>query len=141
MAGMVPTRTGSKYLNNYTWLQNYDGLDTAISGTLNAASFRVAGTHKVENWITSGVPVAQITTPGATFGEWGLYDPAAVNGLQTHKGFIKDGVQFVDNVTNVENAPLTAAILTEGQINYKRLPVAFDITGAGVNKTFFRYWE
>lgn len=135
MAGLVPTRSTNRYLNNYTWLADYNGLATAMSGTLNAESFRGAGTHKVENWITSGVPLGRITTPGPTFEEFGLYDPDATNGLEKHFGFLKDGIQFVDNVSGVENQPLTGAILTEGQIIVARLPVVFDLTKAGVNKT------
>jgi hypothetical protein len=139
MAGLIPKRINSSDIRDYTWLADYTGMEEAESATLHFASLNAAGTHKLENWIKSGTPLAKITAAGATKGQYGLYTPGETNGLQTHVGFLKTELQLVDPVTGANNDPLTGAVLRFGQILYTRLPVTFDPTAAGANKTQFIY--
>ena len=126
MAGLTPTRQNDSDIQDFTWLADYTGVVEAQSATLNAASFAPAGTHKLQNWLKSGVPLGIITAAGATEGEFGLYTPGATNGLETHVGFLKAEIQLVDPVTGVANTPLSGAVMRFGQIIVDRLPVVFD---------------
>ena len=130
MAGFTPTRTSNQNVVDYTWLASREGLEEAQSGTLNTASFEVAGTHKLENWLKSGTPVAIITAAGPTKDQFALYDPTKTNGQEVHEGYLIAELQMVDPVTGQKNEPLTGAILRRGQIIVNRLPVAFNLAPA-----------
>lgn len=136
MAGLTPTRSQDKAIEDFTWLADYTGMEDAESGTLDVDSLKVAGGHRLENWLRSGTPLGKITAAGAKKGQFGLYDPAATDGRQKHYGFLKAEVQLVDNVSLVENKPLSGAVLNYGQITVNRLPVAFDPTLASVSPHF-----
>lgn len=139
MAGLTPARYNDATIEDFTWLADFNGLEEAESGTLHAASLRVAGGHLKENWIRSGTPLGKITAAGATKGQFGLFDTAATDGRQFHYGFLKAEVQLVDRVTGVENTPLSGAVLNQGQILTARLPVAFDPAHANANTKHFIY--
>lgn len=136
MAGLVPTRSNNADIRDYTWLASREGVENAHSATLHAASLRVAGTHKLDNWLKSGIPLGEITAEGATKGQFGLYDPVATDGRQKHVGFLLVEIQLADAVSGVENAPLFGAILRKGQVIVNRLPVTFDKTDADVSPHF-----
>lgn len=136
MAGLTPKRYNNQDVQDFTWLADYDGLESAQSATLNAASFAVDGTHKLENWIKSGTPVAIITAAGATKGQFALYDTTKSNGQEKHVGFLKAEVQLSDPVTSTTNEPLSGAVIRFGQIIVNRLPVTFDPAGAGASSHF-----
>jgi hypothetical protein len=136
MAGLIPRRTSSSDIRDFTWLADYTGMEEAQSVTLHYASLNAAGTHKLENWLKSGTPLGEITADGATKGQFGLYDPAATDGRQKHVGFLKAEVQLQDNTNGVSNDPITGAALRFGQIIYTRLPVTFDPTDADVSPHF-----
>lgn len=139
MAGLIPTRTINKDVRDNTWIASSDGLQHAQSATLNAASFNVAGTHKLDNWLRSGTPVAIITAAGATKGEFALYDPTKTNGQEVHEGFLVSEIQMVDPDGTV-NAPLSGAVIRRGQIIVNRLPVAFNLApAAGKISSHFIY--
>lgn len=136
MAGLTPTRSTNFNIRDHTWLASAEGLEYAQSATLHAASLSAAGNHRKENWLKGGTPLGEITSAGATKGQLGLYDPAAVDGRQKHVGFLVDGVQLVDPVSGVANSPLTGAVLRRGQVIVNRLPVTFDATDADVSPHF-----
>ena len=139
MAGLIPKRINSSDIRDFTWLADYTGMEEAQPVTLHYASLNAAGTHKLENWVKSGTPLGEITAEGATKGQFGLYDPAAVDGRQNHAGFLKAEIQLQDPVTATSNEPITGAALRFGQILVTRLPVTFDHTAAGVDKAHFIY--
>lgn len=140
MAGLTPKRYNNQDIQDFTWLGDYDGLESAQSATLNAASFAPAGTHKLDNWLKSGTPLAIITAAGATQGQFALYDSTKTNGQEHHVGFLKAEVQLSDPVTATDNEPLSGAVLRFGQIIVNRLPVAFDTTpAAGTVSSHFIY--
>lgn len=136
MAGLTPTRSTNFNIRDHTWLASAEGLEYSQSATLHVASLTAAGTHRKDNWLKGGTPLGIITAAGATQGQFGLYDPAANDGRQTHVGFLVDGVQLVDPVNGTANVPLTGAVLRRGQVLVNRLPVTFDPAGAGVSKQF-----
>lgn len=139
MAGLTPKRYDRKDIQDFTWLADYDGLESAQSATLNAASFAVAGNHKLDNWLKSGTPVAIITAAGATKGQFALYDSTKTNGQEVHVGFLKAEVQLSDPVVG-DNVPLSGAVLRFGQIIVNRLPVAFNLApSAGSISPHFIY--
>lgn len=131
MAGLTPKRSVDHNVRDHTWLADFDGLDTAESATLNAATFDVAGGHKLENWIRGGTPVAKLPN-----GSFSLYKPGATDGSEKHYGFLKDSVQLRDPVDGTLNEPLTAAVLNHGQVLPARIPGGFDATGANVSSKF-----
>lgn len=139
MAGLIPTRTINKDIRDNTWLASSDGIQHTQSATLNAASFAGAGTHKLDNWLRSGTPLAIITAAGPTKGEFALYDPTKTNGQEVHVGFLISEIQLADPDGTV-NAPLSGAVLRRGQIIVNRLPVAFNLApAAGSVSTHFIY--
>jgi len=139
MAGLQPTRSTNTNIEDYTWLASAEGVEYPQSATLHVTSLSAVGTHHVENWIKSGTPLGIFATAGALKGQFGLYTPGASNGLETHVGFLMAPVQLADPLTAQANVPITGAVLRGGQIIVNRLPVTFDPTGAGVDKSHFVY--
>lgn len=139
MAGLQPTRSTNTDIEDYTWLASQADVEFAQSGTLDATSLSAAGGHHVENWIKSGTPLGQITAAGAKKGQFALYATGASDGSQTHVGFLAAPVQLADPVTAQANVPIVGAVLRTGQIITNRLPVTFDPTGAGADKSHFVY--
>lgn len=131
MAGLTPKRSVDHNVRDHTWLAEFDGLDSAEPATLNAATFDVAGGHKLENWVRGGTPVAKLAD-----GSFSLYDPDAVDGSEKHYGFLKDSVQLRDPKDGSLNEPLTGAVLNWGQVYPARIPGGFDATGVNVSPRF-----
>lgn len=131
MAGLTPKRSVDHNVTDYTWLAEFDGLDSAEPATLNAATFDVDGGHKLENWIRSGTPVAKLAD-----GSFSLYDPDATSGAEQHYGFLKSDVQLRDPKNGTLNEPLTGAVLNWGQVYPARIPGGFNATGANVSSRF-----
>lgn len=131
MAGLTPKRSVDHNVRDHTWLADFDGLDSAESATLNAASFDVDGGHKLENWIRGGTPVAKLAD-----GSFSLYNPAGTDGSEKHYGFLKDSVQLRDPKDGTLNEPLTGAILNWGQVIAARIPGGFDATAATASPRF-----
>lgn len=136
MAGFTPTRSNNGDIRDYTWLGSAVDVEYAQSATLDYTSLNAAGTHKLDNWLKSGTPLAEITAAGPKKGQYGLYDPAATDGRQKHSGFLMAEIQLQDPVNGTPNVPLPGAILLRGMIEVNRLPVTFDAADADVSPHF-----
>ena len=113
------------------------GNATSVKPDQNPDTTPTEGYKISRGTVTQQVAQRQQTTQENKYAsQFGLYDPAANDGRQTHVGFLVDGVQLVDPVNGTANVPLTGAVLRRGQVLVNRLPVTFDPAGAGVSKQF-----
>jgi hypothetical protein len=98
-----------------SWLGSARGTTTAQPVTLATATFDPA-THYPNGFLPSGLPLARIAG-GPTDGQYGAYDPAAVDGRETLRGFLLHNARLA-GPTDVAHGQ----VLDHGRVINARVP-------------------